>query len=277
VRALIWDYYDEERFGAPMILAIALSDEADDRGQVFQSHAALAKKTRQGERSVAKQMRRLECSGLVVCAERSAGGAGKFNRYQFHLPLLITPNNPGLGTGLTPSEERGSGTDNPVPGTGFEQSTIYKDLKDNVSNVSPFGVPAEREDLRLAAWMFERLKTLNPKHREPHYTSWVKDIRKMREHDKRERREIAELFAWCNAHPFWQGNVLSPGTLRRQWDRLELQRMTAGQTGTKPNDRRCSWDKGGERCIREGVFGRTDGRRYCKEHEEAEERERASA
>lgn len=101
----------------------------------------------------------------------------------------------------------------------------------------------------------------------------------MREHDKRAHRDIAVLFAWVNADPFWQANILSPGTLRRQWQRLELQRRRSGGGGVQAlrqdGDTRCSWDKGGTRCSDEGVFGHPDGKRYCRKHEEEEERERA--
>jgi hypothetical protein len=275
VRALIWDFYDQRRFGAPMVLALALSDEADDRGTVQQSHLELAKKTRQSERAIRQQMRALEGSGLVECAERSAGGAGKFNRYQLNLGLLVTANNPERGAGLTRNVVPGFDANNPERGAGFEELPLISS-KDNVSSASPCRVD---DDLRLAAWMFDRIKALNPKHRQPHYTTWTKDIRKMRERDKRTRREIAELFAWANAHPFWQANVLSPGTLRRQWERLELQRLRDGGTQSGiVKDTRCSWAKdGGTRCEREGVYGRPDGRRFCAEHQEAEERERASA
>lgn len=275
VRALIWDYYSESRFGAPMVLALALSDEADDRGIVHQSHLELAKKTRQSDRAVRKQMRSLEASGLVECAERSEGGAGKFNRYQFNLAMLVTQNNPERGPGLTRNGVPGADLNNPERGPGFLDFPLISS-KDNVGSASPDRVD---DDLRLAVWMYERIKALNPTHREPHYTSWVKDIRKLRELDKRTRREVAELFAWANAHPFWQANVLSPGTLRRQWDRLELQRARdGGQRGGAPGmtDSTCSWDKG-ERCTRPGIFGRTDGRRFCKDHQEADERERAGA
>lgn len=79
-------------------------------------------------------------------------------------------------------------------------------------------------DTETAGWMFGLVRSLNPKHREPSISSWADDIRLMRERDKRADEEIRSLFEWANKHDFWKTNILSPGTLRRQWDKLVIQR-----------------------------------------------------
>lgn len=90
------------------------------------------------------------------------------------------------------------------------------------------------EDLRLAKWIFSLIQTLNPNHREPNLDSWANDVRLMRERDKRSRREIAELFDWANKDDFWRTNILSPATLRKQWDRLVIQRGTLREARQQP-------------------------------------------
>jgi hypothetical protein len=138
------------------------------------------------------------------------------------------------------------------------------------------------EDRRLAEWIVERIRRLHPKHRDPPWKRWCREIRIMRERDGRTRREIADLFAWANADGFWQANILSPGKLREKWDQLVIRRG-AGQTGglaqrPAPIDRSCAFDEAGHRCSKAGL--RSDGNHpgapwYCGAHWEALERQRA--
>lgn len=281
VRALVWDWY-EERWGAPMILAVALADAANDSGAaIAESVVGLAKKTRQSDRAVRKQLRALESAGLLSVDERSAGGRGNVTRYRLNLTMLVS------------SETRNGvqGLDDAKPGTAFRVSDpetrngvqgfgdrhIKAVLKPSSSNASGFRVSGDAldaEDERLARWMFDRIRVLNASHREPAWPAWQRDVRRMRERDKRGHREIAELFDWANRDPFWQVNVLSPGTLRRQWDRLVLQRRRATgavDPGAPPPDRVCAHVHDGQRCQRPGV--RSDGTHlgakwYCADHAE---------
>lgn len=277
VRALVWDYYSPPACGAPLILAIALSDEADDRGGgIFQSNQALAAKTRQNERAVRRQLRSLEDSGVLKCIERSAGGVGKFSQYAIDIAALIDLKNPDRRPGLTRTVGPGLDDANQDRRPGF-QAPLYKDckdLKDNVEHGSRSRVPDDAEDERLARWMLERLRALNPKHREPSWRAWLKDLRRLRERDKRTHREIAELFAWANADPFWQTNILSPAKLREKWDQLVLRRAANGGRGAQPSgapeDRQCAELEAGERCTTPGAFKGRDGKWRCLTHRERE-------
>jgi hypothetical protein len=53
---------------------------------------------------------------------------------------------------------------------------------------------------------------------------WCKDIDLMIRVDKRDPQDIKELICWSQSDPFWKSNILSPGKLRKQYDRLTLQR-----------------------------------------------------
>lgn len=83
-------------------------------------------------------------------------------------------------------------------------------------------------DIKTSRLMFDLIRTLNPKHREPNLQSWANDVRLMRERDGRTDAEIRVLFEWSNQHHFWKTNILSPATLRKQWDKLVIQRDNAG-------------------------------------------------
>jgi uncharacterized protein YdaU (DUF1376 family) len=81
------------------------------------------------------------------------------------------------------------------------------------------------EDRECAQWIFnECVLKVNPAAKLKNPNAWANDIRLMREIDERTHRQICELFKWAASDPFWCANILSPGKLREQWDRLVLQR-----------------------------------------------------
>lgn len=273
VRALVWIYYDEKRFGAPMITAIALSDEADDRGGgISESNSSLAKKTRQDKRNIRRQLRLMEASGLLVCIKRSAGGPGQFSEYRIDLGLLVSNNEgdtPPLTRAIRPScDPLNEGA---APPLGLPTKEGFKELPEASAPIAPLAIDAE--DRRLAEWMLGRLRAISPGFREPSWPAWCKDIRLMRERDGRTHHAIAALFAFANGDAFWQANILSPGKLRKQWDQLDMKRgRNGGASGSPAVDKRCSWDRGGARCAADRVFTKPNGEGYCRNHLEEVER-----
>mgnify|MGYP001594412944 CR=1 FL=1 len=241
VRDLVWRYYVPAHFGAPMIMAIALSDEADDRGGgISESALNLAIKTRQTDRAVRSQLKALEDSGLLECVFRSVGGPGQFNVYRLHLRHLLPAANPDPNSGLTLNVDQGYGASNPDPQAGLDSRVIANHIRSttstkvHVAGASRIRVAENPDDAKLAHWMFEKIKTLNPKHQTPNFTSWCETIRLMMHRDGRSRNEIAGLFDWANKHRFWHKNILSPRKLREQWDRLVIERRSEG--GAAPPD-----------------------------------------
>ena len=94
----------------------------------------------------------------------------------------------------------------------------------------PLAKPGKRmhsteEDRECAEWIYKKcILRVNPTARKPPENTWANDIRLMREIDERTHKQICELFLWVIADPFWCTNILSPGKLREQWDRLILAR-----------------------------------------------------
>lgn len=289
VSGLIWDHFPPER--DEFVLALALADEANhDGGDIFPGVPRLAKRTRKSERTVQRQLRALERDGWLVCVERSAGGRNMTSRYQINPAWLSDPVGFGWGSGngdmVSPLRE-----EKPRHGvTVSEPETVTSGARNGDIAVSPaytqkhpkektsslFPTLAEsgsesEDDRRLAEWIFGKVKAIAPNHRPPPWRRWVRDIRLMRERDGRTRRAIAELFAWANADPFWQSNVLSPGKLRERWDQLDLKRVAAKGviTPEAPADKRCvRVRRDGGRCGRPGVFRAPGGGYRCRECEE---------
>ncbi|EPA0062145.1 replication protein [Enterobacter cloacae] len=92
------------------------------------------------------------------------------------------------------------------------------------------------EDLKTAQWISTRVKVINPTCKAPDMTSWSNTVRLMRQIDNRSHQEICALYDWASKHHFWQTNILSPESLRKQWDKLTMQRSAGGeQRGGKPD------------------------------------------
>lgn len=81
------------------------------------------------------------------------------------------------------------------------------------------------DDLKAARWIFDKALTVNASLSEPNWVEWANTIRLMRLQDKRTHYEICELFKWANEDSFWQNNILSPTSLRKQWDQLTTKRL----------------------------------------------------
>lgn len=69
--------------GGEMLLALALADHASDDGtRVYPSVKALAEKTRQSERTIQYQLRRMEDSGWLILVNAGNGGRSMTSEYR---------------------------------------------------------------------------------------------------------------------------------------------------------------------------------------------------
>ena len=92
------------------------------------------------------------------------------------------------------------------------------------------------EDLKTAQWISTRVKVINPACKAPDMTSWSNTVRLMRQIDNRSHQDICALYDWASKHHFWQTNVLSPESLRKQWDKLTMQRNAGTEQRTGKPD-----------------------------------------
>ncbi|MFS9379445.1 helix-turn-helix domain-containing protein [Citrobacter sp. ANG330] len=81
-------------------------------------------------------------------------------------------------------------------------------------------------DLDCAAWIFERVKIINPTQRQPNWTEWANDVRLIRQIDGFTHKEICKLFKRANKDSFWRTNILCPSKLREKWDTLTAKFQT---------------------------------------------------
>lgn len=84
-------------------------------------------------------------------------------------------------------------------------------------------------ELNLAKKMREIMLEIKPDRKDiPDLTTkglqtWSQHIDYMIRLDERDPMAIIHLFSWSQDHDFWQMNIKSPASLRKQWDRLEMQ------------------------------------------------------
>lgn len=76
------------------------------------------------------------------------------------------------------------------------------------------------EDMVLSKLLFQYIRNLDAKAKEPNFEYWANAVRLMREVDKRSYEEIKEVIIWCQNDDFWQGNILSTTKLRQQFSKL---------------------------------------------------------
>lgn len=84
------------------------------------------------------------------------------------------------------------------------------------------------DDLKAARWIHTMRLMVNASLSEPKWAEWANTIRLMRQQDNRTHFEICDLFKWANKNEFWKDNILSPSSLRKQWDQLTTKRMRCG-------------------------------------------------
>lgn len=86
------------------------------------------------------------------------------------------------------------------------------------------------DDLRAARWIYSQLLIVNASLSEPKWVEWANTIRLMRIQDNRTHYDICELLKWASKDEFWKSNILSPSSLRKQWDKLTTQRLQKSNT-----------------------------------------------
>ena len=120
VMTAVFDRYPNG--GGEMLLALALADHSSDDGsRIYPSIRHLAAKTRQAERSVQYQLRRMESDGWLTLVNSGNGGRNQHREYQISPDWLkgaeIAPRKKGATDGL-------KGATDDVKGCNPQQETV---------------------------------------------------------------------------------------------------------------------------------------------------------
>lgn len=110
--------------GGEMLLALALADHASDDGtRVFPSIKGLAEKTRQSERSVQYQLRRMQEAGWLILVNAGNGGRGMHSEYRISLEWIKGEEIAPLKNGAT-DDQKGANDD--AKGCKTEQERVQR-------------------------------------------------------------------------------------------------------------------------------------------------------
>jgi len=100
--------------------------------------------------------------------------------------------------------------------------------KESLHNIYSISTDNDNNSIiRLTQLLYDLIqKYVNPptwKSRPPDLNVWYKDIEKLHRIDAVPAEDIEDVINWVVRDKFWSGNILSGGTLRKQYDRLFLQ------------------------------------------------------
>lgn len=247
-----WAWQQQAAKGTAKLVLLSLADRADESHQCYPSISRLTADTGMDRKTVLRNLKTLEQAGLIEASRQF----GRFNTYR----LIGVSSRHETSTNIGTSTKKGTGTQigtgpvpklvpEPVPKLGHKPTIEPKDnilRRESRNRFTP-------DDRKTADWIFDLIRQLNPSMKQPNLDSWANEIRKLREIDKRPDSEIRSLFQWANQDQFWQANVLSPATLRKQWDRLVMQRRRAGGTNGNANGSGARRESTTERVIRHSL------------------------
>ena len=115
------------------------------------------------------------------------------------------------------SERPASGI--PTPGGAERDKSLFQNISEEAKEISTH---------------FEmRLDLLYPGRKPANQEAWQKEFDKIHRIDKKSWDDIKSLLDWALDDSFWVKNILSPATLRKQWDKLMARKIPAPNKGNQ--------------------------------------------
>lgn len=120
--------------GGEMLLALAIADHAHDDGtHIYPSVSTLAKKTRQSERTVQYQLRKMQECGWLVLVKQASGKPGQTNQYSINSKWVTGANDDGCNFC--------TGANDDIDGCNPQQRRVQNKAKTGAITVAPEPLP----------------------------------------------------------------------------------------------------------------------------------------
>ncbi|EAE5404621.1 hypothetical protein [Listeria monocytogenes] len=103
------------------------------------------------------------------------------------------------------------------------KKNVKKDKNDNKDNNKRRN-KFDDTHLSLANLLNNLIHQNNEEAKQPNIESWANDLRIMIEQDKRDPEKVKNAIIWSQKDDFWSGVVLSPKSLRKNYDKMAAQR-----------------------------------------------------
>ena len=107
-----------------------------------------------------------------------------------------------------------------------------KNIKDNVATRKK-RVYADDDPNKKLANLLLKLIRKNQNIKDPDLDKWANVIRLTIEADKHSGKEVQEMIVWATQHNFWSGVIVSPSSLRKNWDKMSGQKNKSGFSESK--------------------------------------------
>jgi len=204
------------------LILIKLCDNANDDGVCWPSYARIADQCEVSKRCAMEHIKWLSDNGFLEVESRFKDGNQSSNCYTISAHKLMEAS-AGRGENNSPPSDHCSPplvnivhppSDPCSPRIIIESSN--RTLKDSMPE-NKFS----DDDMICAEWLSEKLKEFIPDCKKPNLKGWAKSVRDMRVLDKREHKEICQLWLWCRKDSFEAANVQSPEKLRKRYDQLK--------------------------------------------------------
>lgn len=98
------------------------------------------------------------------------------------------------------------------------------DKNNNTSKKSKKRIYSDDDPNKKLAKLLLKHIEANQEIKEPDLDKWANTIRLTIEADKRSGKDVQDMILWATQHNFWSGVVLSPTSLRRNWDKMAVQK-----------------------------------------------------
>lgn len=187
---------------------------------------------REGRDAIRTALRELADHGYLVRTKRQVDGGRWITEsvlYEYPTEAGIpgvgrpTPGNPTVGDpGVIQNTETDElNTDTSAAADDAPSSAIAVRAEGQVDVLDGDRATELATARELCELLADHVGTLHDGAKRPTVTeAWVRDMDRMLRLDERDPAQVARAIAWVHGHDFWRSNVLSPRTLRVQYDRL---------------------------------------------------------
>lgn len=87
---------------------------------------------------------------------------------------------------------------------------------------------------KLSEYHFKKIQEINPNAKKPNLEKWSIEMERILRIDKVPKEEVKEMIDWIfDVSDFWYKIILSPVSLRKQWDKLKIQRKERNKKTSK--------------------------------------------
>jgi hypothetical protein len=111
-----------------------------------------------------------------------------------------------------------------------------KDTKHNKDTKDKFN--QDSTPYKLSALLLLKIKEHLPNFKTPDLQNWSTSMDRLIRLDERHPEEIREVILFAQADPFWCQNILSVDNLRKNYDRLNMNRIKQVEKSAKADDRK---------------------------------------